>query len=105
MDNYAKKITFFSFLMPSITAGEKTITIRDETERNYEPGSVVGVFTLETDRKVCDIRIESVEPLRFEDIGEFHARQESMELGELKRLIREIYPDTDSLYMISFNKV
>lgn len=96
------KITFFEFLTPLIVAGNKTITIRDKSESHYVAGSRVEVFTLETNQKVCDIDIESVSPLMFEDINEFHAQQESLGLQELKDLIKEIYPDTDELFVIAF---
>ena len=99
------KITFFEFLTPSIVAGKKTITIRDESESHYVPGTEVEVFTLETDEKVCHIKILSVKPLHFDDINEFHAEQEYMELPKLKTLIREIYPDTDTLFEISYQLV
>ncbi|EGA64274.1 N(4)-acetylcytidine aminohydrolase [Vibrio brasiliensis] len=99
------KITFFEFLTPSIVAGKKTITIRDESESHYVPGTEVEVFTLETDEKVCNIKILSVKPLHFDDINEFHAEQEYMELPKLKTLIREIYPDTDTLFEISYQLV
>ena len=99
------KMTFFEFLTPSIVAGKKTITIRDESESHYVPGTEVEVFTLETDEKVCNIKILSVKPLHFDDINEFHAEQEYMELPKLKTLIREIYPDTDTLFEISYQLV
>lgn len=99
------KITFFEFLTPSIVAGKKTITIRDESESHYVPGTEVEVFTLETNEKVCNIKILSVKPLHFDDINEFHAEQEYMELPKLKTLIREIYPDTDTLFEISYQLV
>ncbi|RJX68959.1 ASCH domain-containing protein [Vibrio sinensis] len=98
-------ITFFEFLAPSIVAGQKTITIRDESESHYVPGTQVEVFTLETNQRVCDIKILSVEPLNFDDINEFHAEQEYMELPKLKSLIREIYPNTDTLFVISYELV
>ncbi|KJY82726.1 hypothetical protein TW81_10905 [Vibrio galatheae] len=96
------KITFFEFLTPLITSGQKTITIRDESESHYVPGTQVEVFTLETDIKVCDIKILAVKPLHFDDINEFHAQQEAIELPKLKRLIREIYPNTNTLFEISY---
>lgn len=99
------EITFFEFLTPLITSGKKTITIRDESESHYVAGSVVDVYTLEGKDYVTKIKIESVEPLQFDDIGEFHAQQEYIELPKLKALIKEIYPDTDSLYMITFSLV
>ncbi|WP_447065783.1 N(4)-acetylcytidine aminohydrolase [Vibrio alginolyticus] len=105
MPSHPTKITFFEFLTPLITSGKKTITIRDESESHYVPNTEVEVFTLETDRKVCDINIRSVEPLHFEDINEFHAEQEAIELPKLKQLIREIYPNTDTLFVIEYELI
>ncbi len=102
MSSHPTKITFFEFLTPLITSGKKIITIRDESESHYVPGTEVEVFTLETDRKVCDIKILSVEPIHFDEINKFHAEQEAIELPELKQLIREIYPDTDTLFVIEY---
>ncbi|QIL86442.1 ASCH domain-containing protein [Vibrio sp. HDW18] len=99
------KITFFEFLTPLVASGQKTITIRDHAESHYVPGSRVEVFTLETDRKVCDIEIIAVEPLKFDDINQFHAEQEAMELPKLKSLIKQIYPNIDQLYMITYQLV
>ncbi|MGD8110649.1 N(4)-acetylcytidine aminohydrolase [Vibrio sp. TRT 21S02] len=97
-----RKITFFEFLTPLILSGQKTITIRDESESHYVPGTDVEVYTLETDRKVCDIHIESIEPIQFDEIGQYHAEQEFIELPKLKQIIRDIYPNTDTLYVITY---
>ncbi|MGR5067739.1 MULTISPECIES: N(4)-acetylcytidine aminohydrolase [Vibrio] len=105
MSSHPTEITFFEFLTPLITAGKKTITIRDESESHYVPNTEVEVFTLETNRKVCNIRILSVEPLNFDDINEFHAEQEAIELPKLKELIREIYPNIDELYVIEYELI
>lgn len=99
------KITFFEFLTPFIVSGKKTITIRDESECHYVPGTQVEVFTLETDIKVCDIEILSVEPLQFNEINEFHAEQEYLPLPKLKEIISSVYPDTEQLYLISYKLV
>ncbi len=40
-------MTFFRRFEADILSGKKTITIRDESERDYQPGSVVEVSTLE----------------------------------------------------------
>ena len=45
------KILFFEFLTPLISSGKKTITIRDESESHYVPGTQVEVFTLEKTKK------------------------------------------------------
>ncbi|ENO8808342.1 ASCH domain-containing protein [Photobacterium damselae] len=102
MSQVPTKITFFEWLAPLIVSGNKTITIRDESESYYLPDSQVEVFTLETNKKFCEIEIESVEPILFEEINEFHAQQEFMELQNLKDLIKEIYPDQEQLYVIAY---
>lgn len=96
------EMTFFEFLTPLVASGRKTITIRDASENHYQPGSHVQVFTLESHTKVCDIIILAVEPLAFDDINEFHASQESLPLVELKQLIQTVYPNQQTLFMISF---
>ena len=60
---------------------------------------------VEKDEKVCEIKILAVEPLDFNDINEFHAEQEAIELPKLKQLIREIYPSTDDLFLITYELV
>ncbi|TOO01531.1 ASCH domain-containing protein, partial [Vibrio parahaemolyticus] len=39
MSSHPTKITFFEFLTPLITSGQKTITIRDESESHYVPNT------------------------------------------------------------------
>ncbi|ABM02449.1 Uncharacterized conserved protein UCP029143 [Psychromonas ingrahamii 37] len=102
MIDVANKITFFEFLTPLIKSGKKTITIRDKSESHYLVGSQVEVFTLETDQKVCEIEIVSVEAIRFDLINEFHAQQEHLALPRLKELIKEIYPNTNELFVITY---
>ncbi|MFQ3175616.1 MAG: hypothetical protein ACJAYB_000760 [Psychromonas sp.] len=102
MTDVADKITFFEFLTPLIKSGKKTITIRDKSESHYIVGSQVEVFTLETDNKVCNIEIISVEPIGFDEINEFHAQQEYLTLPRLKELIKEIYPHTNELFVITY---
>ncbi|AZQ11653.1 N(4)-acetylcytidine aminohydrolase [Shewanella khirikhana] len=96
------KITFFERFEPIILSGDKTITIRDQAESHYVPGTRVAVHTLETDRWFCDIDIISVTPVSFDELTEEHARQEYLTLDALKPLIREIYPGIDSLYVIEY---
>ncbi|MDC7226896.1 MAG: N(4)-acetylcytidine aminohydrolase [Spirochaetales bacterium] len=97
-----EKITFFERLIPFIESGKKTITIRDESESHYVPGSRVAVHVLESDLLVCYIDIVSIEQISFDDINESHAEQEHMDLPELKKLIREIYPEKDKFYVIKY---
>lgn len=96
------RITFFERLIPSILAGNKTITIRDKTENHYVPNSIVSLHALETNVYYGELKILSVKSLHFNDISVFHAQQEAMTLSELKTLIHEIYPDEGELYVIDF---
>lgn len=105
MKQIPTKMTFFEMLTPFVASGKKTITIRDESECHYVPGTQVEVFTLETDIKVCDIIIESVEPILFSEINEFHAQQEYLELPRLKEIISKVYPNTEQLYVISYQLI
>ncbi|WP_019616886.1 N(4)-acetylcytidine aminohydrolase [Psychromonas ossibalaenae] len=96
------EMTFFARFEEDILAGKKTITLRDESERDYVPGSRVKVFTLEEKREFCSLDILSVEPLLFNDLNQFHAEQENMTLPVLKDLIQEIYPGIKQLYMVTY---
>ncbi|MCG7588030.1 N(4)-acetylcytidine aminohydrolase [Photobacterium sp. OFAV2-7] len=93
---------FFERFEADILAGKKTITIRDESENNYVPGTVVRVSTLEEGREFCSLEILSVEPILFDDLSDFHAQQENMSLPVLKDVIQEIYPGIEQLYVISY---
>ncbi len=99
------ELTFFQRFEADILSGKKTITIRDASEKDYEPDSVVQVSTFEEERWFCALKIASVTPIQFAELSEFHASQENMSLPELKRVIREIYPDTDELYVIAYSLV
>ncbi|PKF49633.1 N(4)-acetylcytidine aminohydrolase [Enterovibrio nigricans] len=105
MNQAPTKITFFEWLTPLVASGKKTITIRDESESHYVPGTRVDVHTLEKDEYVCQIDILKVEQISFDDINEEHAAQEFLPLDELKPLIRKIYPDDDVFYVISYKLV
>ncbi|MCE7626929.1 ASCH domain-containing protein, partial [Vibrio fluvialis] len=43
-------MTFFARFERDILAGKKVITIRDASEKDYQPGTVVDVSTLEEGR-------------------------------------------------------
>ena len=105
MKDVPTTISFFEMLTPFVASGKKTITIRDESECHYVPGTQVEVYTLETNIKVCDIVIESVEPILFSEINEFHAKQEYLELPKLKEIISQVYPNTEQLYVISYKLI
>ncbi len=102
---YLSEMTFFERFESDILSGKKTITIRDESENNYQPGSTVQVSTYEDNRWFCQLKIESVTSIQFDELDEFHAQQENMTLEELKAVIRDIYPNTDSLFVITYQLV
>ena len=99
------KITFFERFEADILSGKKTITIRDESEKDYAPDSVVQVSTYETNRWFCALKIHSVTSLPYSQLSALHAQQENMTLLELKTVIQEIYPNIESLYVISYELV
>lgn len=98
-------MTFFERFEADILSGKKTITIRDESEKYYQPGTVVNVSTLESGREFCSLKILSVTPVLFADLDDFHAQQENMTLLELKRVIQDIYPGIEQLYVVQYELV
>lgn len=98
-------MTFFERFETDILSGKKTITIRDESENNYVPGSTVTVSTLETGREFCQLAILSVEPILFTELSDFHAEQENITLAVLKAVIQDIYPGIEQLYVVSYQLV
>ncbi|WP_165311143.1 N(4)-acetylcytidine aminohydrolase [Vibrio ziniensis] len=95
-------MTFFARFEADILSGKKVITIRDESEKDYQVGSVVDVSTLEEGRWFCRLKIKSVQPVLFSELNEFHAEQENMTLSQLKQVINDIYPGIESLYVIQY---
>ncbi len=95
-------MTFFARFEADILSGKKVITIRDESEKDYQVGSVVDVSTLEEGRWFCRLKIKSVQPVLFSELNEFHAEQENMTLPQLKQVINDIYPGIESLYVIQY---
>ncbi|CAI2786488.1 ASCH domain [Serratia ficaria] len=100
----SREITFFSRFERDILAGLKTITIRDASESHFPPGEVLRVSRNEDGEFFCFIEVSSVAPVRLDALTEQHAQQENMSLGELKRVIEEIYPGVDELFVITFAK-
>lgn len=96
------EITFFECFESDILSAKKTITVRDESETDFAPNSVVQVSTYETGRWFCEIMIKDIQPITFDQLSEFHATQENMTLSELKTVIREIYPNINHFYVISY---
>ncbi|WP_371188835.1 N(4)-acetylcytidine aminohydrolase [Thalassotalea maritima] len=102
---YRTEMTFFERFEADILSGQKTITIRDESENNYQANSIVQVSTYEDNRWFCALKIDSVTPIQFSELNDFHATQENMTLAQLKSVIRDIYPDTEELYVIAYSLV
>ena len=100
-----KAITFFERFEADILSGKKTLTIRDDAEKDYLPGSIVQVSTYEHNRWFCALKIESVEAILFSDLSDIHAKQENMTLSALKNVIKEIYPSISHLYVISYKLI
>jgi uncharacterized protein YqfB (UPF0267 family) len=98
-------MTFFERFEADILSGKKTITIRDEAEKNYLPGTTVKVSTLEDGREFCRLEILSVLPILFSELSNFHAEQENMTLTDLNNVIQDIYPGIQQLYQISYKLV
>jgi uncharacterized protein YqfB (UPF0267 family) len=96
------KMTFFERFEADVLSGKKTITIRDETENDYLPNSIVQVSTYENKRWFCALKIKGVHAITFSQLSNFHAKQENMTLSELKCVIQKIYPNVKRLYVISY---
>ncbi|MCW8329790.1 N(4)-acetylcytidine aminohydrolase [Photobacterium sp. SDRW27] len=99
------EMSFFERFEHDIVTGMKTITIRDEAESHYVPGSRVNVVTFEEGRQFCKLDIKSVEPILLNELSEFHAEQENMTLPQLREVIEEIYPGLQQLFVVSFTLV
>lgn len=95
-------ITFYQRFEADILSGNKTITIRDESEKDFIPGTKIEIRTYEDGRTFGRLKILSVEPLQFNQINNIHAIQENMTLAELKTTIQSIYPNTQQFYVITF---
>ncbi|WP_219701157.1 N(4)-acetylcytidine aminohydrolase [Marinomonas lutimaris] len=98
-------MTFFERFEADILSGKKTITLRDEAEKHYVPGSVVTVSTFEEGRVFCRLKILFVEPVLFDALTDYHAEQENMTLDGLRDVIQVIYPGIQQLYLISYQLV
>ncbi|PQJ57918.1 ASCH domain-containing protein [Vibrio splendidus] len=99
-------MTFFERMERHITSGKKVATIRDKTESHYYVGQLLEVRTHEEDRRICDIEILSVEPVKFAELNREHAKAENLPfVFMLKWILRKIYPAENSLYFIRFKVV
>jgi len=99
------EMIFFERFEADILSGKKTITIRDESEKDYSLNSIVQVVTYENNRWFCELKIKNVEEITFSKLSCFHAKQENMTLSELKDVIRKIYPNVEKLYVISYELI
>lgn len=97
--------TFYSRFVADIQSGRKTITIRDESEANWQPGQRLALFTNPEQQPFGTIEVLSVTPIAFDQLNDEHARQENMTLSELKAVIRSIYPQLPPLYVICFKLI
>ena len=95
-------ITFYQRFEADILAGRKTITIRDKAESHFKAGDILRVGRFEDNQYFCTIEVLSVSPITLDELTEQHAKQENMELDELKEVIREIYPSENIFYTILF---
>ncbi|ELY2669995.1 N(4)-acetylcytidine aminohydrolase [Cronobacter sakazakii] len=98
-------ITFYTRFQQDILAGTKTITIRDESEAHFMPGQRLRTGRYEDNGYFCTLEVLSVTPVTLAQLDEEHARQENMTLAELKKVIADIYPGINELYVIAFKKV
>lgn len=99
------EFTFFSRFVADIQAGRKTITIRDESEANWQPGQRLSLFTNPEHQPFGAIEVLSVNAVAFDELSDEHARQENMTLAELKTVICDIYPKLPPLYVIEFKLI
>ncbi|ANU38305.1 N(4)-acetylcytidine aminohydrolase [Vibrio scophthalmi] len=100
------KITFFERMERQITSGKKVATIRDKTESHYYVGQLLEASTHEEGRRICDIEILSVEPVKFAELNREHAKAENLPFVFMLRwILRKIYPVENSLYFIRFKVV
>ncbi|UJZ89540.1 N(4)-acetylcytidine aminohydrolase [Haemophilus seminalis] len=95
-------ITFYQRFEADILAGRKIITIRDKSESHFKAGDILRVGRFEDNQYFCMIEVLSVAPITLDELTELHAKQENMRLEELKEVIRGIYPNENSFYMIEF---
>ncbi|MGN5084686.1 N(4)-acetylcytidine aminohydrolase [Aeromonas sp. 31P] len=75
------EFTFFSRFVTDIQAGRKTITIRDESEANWQPGQRLALFTNPEHQPFGTIEVLSVKAVAFNELNNEHARQENIQTG------------------------
>ena len=97
-----KFITFYQRFISDIQSGRKTITIRDNEANYFQVGDMVNAYAYENREFFASLSITAIEPLAFDEINAQHAMQENMTRTELEAIIKQIYPDTAQLYLITF---
>lgn len=95
-------LSFYPRFINDIKSLKKTITIRDEHEVNFKPNQLVHAVTFPDSKPFGTLRIESIMTISFAELNSFHAKQENMQLDDLKILIKQIYPKLPQLYIIEF---
>ena len=98
-------ITFYQRFEADILAGRKTITIRDKSESHFKAGDILRVGRFEDNQYFCTIEVLSVSPITLDELTGQHAKQENMGLAELKKVIEEIYPESNEFYVINFQRL
>ena len=98
-------ITFYQRFEADILSGRKTITIRDKSESHFKAGDILRVGRFEDNQYFCSIKVLSVSPITLDELTEQHAKQENMGLAELKKVIEEIYPESNEFYVINFQRL
>jgi len=101
----SQTIRFYDDLIPAVLSGAKTITIRSQAGRQYQPGMRLEVLRHSDGERVAEIEVMSVKSLRYQELNDSHAVQEYMTLSELRELIQKIYPDIEHLSVISFKLI
>lgn len=96
-------MTFYQRLERPILSGKKTATIRNKSDSHYSVGQVLDACSHEDSRKMCQIEILSIEPVKFNELNRAHAKAENVPfVFFLKWIIRKIYPSEKNLFFIRF---
>ena len=98
-------ITFYQRFEADILAGRKTITIRDKSESHFKAGDILRVGRFEDNQYFGSIEVLSVSPITLDALTEQHAAQENMNLAELKKVIKTIYPNESKFWVIHFKLI
>lgn len=101
----ARLVRFADRYHDAVLAGRKTMTIRHRDP--VAPGPAVLAFESEPGCRRADAVVESVQPLRFGDLGTEHARAEAAaDVASLRAGLLEHYPglsDDESVDVVRFH--